>query len=117
MACFTIYFLAELHRLRARAPNVRESSIGLADPRAGVADLMYTYKYYAIRCLTSMIILSNPETDVYIFRNFTIMARSDASHVTLQAWRDLMLHFYCSVLCSAVGFGCRFLLTSDGRLC
>ena len=96
---------------------MRESSIGLADPRAGVVDLMYIYKYYAIRCLTSMIMSANPETDVYIFRNFTIMARSDASHVTLQAWRDLMLHFYCSVLCSAVGFGCRFLLTSDGRLC
>ena len=96
---------------------MRESSIGLADPRAGVVDLMYIYKYYALRCLTSMIMSANPETDVYIFRNFTSMARADDAYVILQAWRDLMLHFSCSFLCSAVGFGCRFLLTSDGRLC
>ena len=32
VSCFTVYFLAESHRLRATAPDVRESSIGLADP-------------------------------------------------------------------------------------
>ena len=31
---FIVDFLAGSRRLRARAPNVRESSIGLADPRA-----------------------------------------------------------------------------------
>ena len=96
---------------------MRESSIGLADPRAGVVDLMHPYKYYAIRCLTPMIMSANPETDVYIFRNFTNMARADAAYVILQAWRDLMLHFSSFFLFSVLGLGCRFLLTSDGRLC
>ena len=36
---FTVDFFAGSHRLRARAPEIRESSIGLANPRAGVADL------------------------------------------------------------------------------
>ena len=36
---FTVDFLAGSHRLRSRAPEIRESLIGLADPRAGVADL------------------------------------------------------------------------------
>ena len=36
---FNVYFLAVSHRLRARASEIRESSMGLADPRAGVADL------------------------------------------------------------------------------
>ena len=36
---FTVDFLAGSHRLRAKAPEIRESSIGLANPRAGVADL------------------------------------------------------------------------------
>ena len=35
---FTGAFLADSHRLRARAPEIRESPLGLADPRAGVAD-------------------------------------------------------------------------------
>ena len=78
---------------------------------------MYIYKYYAIRRLTSPIMSVNPETDVYILHNFTSMARSDAAYVIVQAWRDLMLHFSCFFLFSAVGLGCRFLLTSDGRLC
>ena len=32
VTCFTIYFLAGSHRLRARAPGMRESSTGVADP-------------------------------------------------------------------------------------
>ena len=36
---FTADFFAGSHRLRARAPEIHESSIGLANPRAGVADL------------------------------------------------------------------------------
>ena len=32
VSCFTVYFLAESHRLRATAPDVRESSIVLANP-------------------------------------------------------------------------------------
>ena len=32
VTCFTIYFFAGSHRLRARAPNMRESSTGPADP-------------------------------------------------------------------------------------
>ena len=35
---FTVYFFAGSHRLRARAPEIRESSIGSADrapPKAG----------------------------------------------------------------------------------
>ena len=37
--CLTVDFLAGSHCLRAKAPEIRESSIGLANPRAGVADL------------------------------------------------------------------------------
>ncbi len=36
---FNVYFLAGSHRLRGRASEIRESSIGFANPRAGVADL------------------------------------------------------------------------------
>ena len=32
-------FFSESRRLRTRAPEIRESSRGLANPRAGVADL------------------------------------------------------------------------------
>ena len=32
VTCFTIYVLAGSHRLRARAPGIRESSTGVADP-------------------------------------------------------------------------------------
>ena len=32
ITCFTVYFSAGSHRLRARAPNMRESSTGPADP-------------------------------------------------------------------------------------
>ena len=32
VTCFTTYFLAGSHRLRARAPGMRESSTGVADP-------------------------------------------------------------------------------------
>ena len=37
--CFAVVFLTASPRLRARAPYIRGSSRGLANPRAGVADL------------------------------------------------------------------------------
>ena len=32
VTCFTVYFFAGSHRVRAGAPGIRESSTGVADP-------------------------------------------------------------------------------------
>ena len=84
VTCFTVYFFADLHRLRAPAPLVVESAIVLSESGRPGWDLNFTWKNTSLLARRSLPAREGCE-------------RRFRSYVNLQAWRDPMPRILDSV--------------------